>query len=349
MLLLGAGGNAGINFVKSLKLAAKDIFVIGCDLDKYNLVSCNSDKKILLPQQSEDEKIALLLSIIQAEKIDYLHAQPDPEVRFLLKHKSRFAKYIFNHNLEIWEKFANKLFCQKTWKEQLQLGFSSYPLINIQQEPALFEEIIHRNGKAWIRAIRGAGSRAALPVKTLAQATCWASYWVEMKGMSYDDFMVAEFLDGNEYAVQTFWVDGELIQSQARERLVYFFGSIMPSGQSSTPAVAKTVAEGDVYTTAYACIRAIDPRPHGIYCVDLKRNSNNEAVPMEVNYGRFFTTSNFFANLNVNTPFAVLDYFLNQKKHYAVEKVQEECYWIRGLDKLESLHKSNDFEDLKSA
>ncbi len=333
VLLLGAGGNAGINFIKSLRLGAKYIYVVGCDLDKYNLASCNSDKKILLKYDNEDEKVLKILDILQAENIDYLHAQPDSEVQFLLKHKDVFKKYIFNHSLDMWEKFANKLYCQQEWNKKLHLGFLSYPFSAIKTERKLFRRILKPSGKVWVRAIRGAGSRAALPVKTYEQALHWVQYWVEMKGLQEDDFMISEYLDGTEYAVQTLWIDGKVVQSQARERVVYFFGNLMPSGQSSTPAVAKTVDEKDVYRGTYDSIMTIDPKPHGIYCVDLKRNSQNKVIPMEVNYGRFFTTSNFFANIDVNTPQAVLDYFQNGKCIEAVEKIDTEYYWIRGLDK----------------
>ena len=48
ILLLGCGGNAGINFTKSIKLADSNIKIYGIDIDKYNLVSSNADYKFLL-------------------------------------------------------------------------------------------------------------------------------------------------------------------------------------------------------------------------------------------------------------------------------------------------------------
>ena len=339
VLLLGCGGNAGINYVKSLRMTSEKYYIVGCDLDVYNLVSSNCDKKILLSIDNMEEKKKNVLKIIKEEKIDYIHPQPDMEVKFLIENKVLYGKYTFNHDLDIWNKMADKLYCQHVWNKDLNLGFSSYSIKEVIKNPKLFDELIANSGKAWIRAIRGAGSKAALPIKTFDIAMSWAKYWVEMKGMSMDDFMLAEYLNGNEYAVQTFWIDGELIQSQARQRMVYFFHAIMPSGQSSTPAVAKIVNERDVYDTAYNAIKAIDKKPHGIYCVDLKRNSKNIVVPMEINYGRLFTTSDFFAKLGVNTPFAMVNYFMNKKKDFAVEKVKEEYIWIRGIDKEPFLYK----------
>jgi carbamoyl-phosphate synthase large subunit len=333
VLLLGAGGNAGINFVKALRLAFDDVYVVGLDRDRWNLVSSNADEQHLVTATTDDDKLRFVRDIAERAHVDFIHAQPDPEVRFLAAYREALAKWVFPHRLDLWERLADKLACQQIWSEKLALGFESAPLARLVDDPARFEALCAKTGKAWVRAVRGAGSRAALPVTTLAQAISWADYWVATRGMTYDDFMVAEFLPGREYAVQTFWTDGELVQSQARCRLVYFFGSLMPSGQSSTPAVAQIVDERDVYDAAYAAVRAIDPAPHGIYCVDLKRDANGRVVPMEVNYGRFFTTSDFFATVGVNTPAALVEYAKTGRRNVAIESVKDPYVWIRGLDK----------------
>jgi carbamoyl-phosphate synthase large subunit len=338
VLVLGAGGNAGINFVKSIKKGIEGVHVVGCDLDRWYLAACNSDEKVLITSRDPATKLEQLTRIVREHKIDFIHAQPDPEVRFLLEHASAFPGKLFDHSLASWQKFADKLACQKTWSDSLSLGFKGHALTELRDDPRLFDALIAGTGKAWFRAIRGAGSRAALPVTTLAQALSWADYWISSRGMQIEDFMVAEFLGGREYAVQTLWNKGELVHSQARCRLVYFFGSIMPSGQSSTPAVAETVDERDVYDAAYAAMRAIDPAPHGIYCADLKRNASNVVVPMEVNYGRFFTTSDFFASVGVNTPAALIDLFRGKTPAKAIESVKKGYVWIRGLDKEPYLH-----------
>ena len=145
--------------------------------------------------------------------------------------------------------------------------------------------------------------------------------------------MVSEYLPGAEYAVQTFWVEGQLVHSQARERVVHFFANVMPSEQSSTPAVARTVSEPDVYETAYKAIKAFEPDPHGIYCVDLRRNHEGLPFPTEINYGRFFTTSDFFATLGVNTPAAYIDYMTTGYWASLIETLTDDIYWLRGLDR----------------
>ncbi len=337
ILLLGAGGNAGMNFMRSIRAANAGYKFIGCDIDKYSLASADCESKYWLPQQSPAEKLDYLNKIILREEVNFVHAQPDREVEFLIRNATELLAPTFPHRLHLWELFSNKLRCQQIWRDVLNLSFECQFLTDVIKTPALFARLTRGSDKAWFRAISGAGSRAALPVSTVDQAIAWANYWVLNKGMRLEEFMLAEFLPGHEYAVQTFWVNGDLVESQARQRLVYFFGNIMPSGQSSTPAVAVTTNERDVYDTAYRAILAIDPTPHGVYCVDLKRNTADVVIPLEVNYGRFFTTSDFFAALGVNTPLNYLNYSLTGRLTYNIEPVKTKHFWLRGLDKVPQL------------
>jgi hypothetical protein len=334
ILVLGAGGNAGINFIKCLKKAQYPITVHGADMNKYYRLAGNADHWAKLDYSSDSAKLHSIHEYVERHEIKMIHAQPDTEVRFLLENKAEFPHLTFNHSLGAFNEFSNKLYCQTKWGPL----FKDYQVCSLEtamSDPDKFTGLVDcSNGHSvWFRAITGAGSRCALPVDTLEQAINWADYWVQKKGMRYSDFMLCEYLPGPEYAVQTFWVEGNLIQSQARERLVPFFGAIMPSGQTSTPAVAKTVNLRNVYDAAYKAITAIQPIPHGIYCVDLKTDSTGMVVPTEVNYGRFFTTSDFFARLDVNTPLA---YVYNHQYHTRIKRIEtitDEWFWIRGLDK----------------
>ena len=340
ILVLGAGGNAGLNVIKSFKKANPNTFIIGTDIDSYNLDIIPADRTLLLPFGNDSKKREILLNIIEEENIDYIHAQPDLEVQFLLENKDAFGPYTFPHNLDIWKQFRNKLHCQLTWDKTLGLNFKSLPLQSVIDDPTQFDTLKSSGQKkVWFRAISGAGSRASLPVYTVDQAINWAQYWIETKNYKIEDFMLCEFLPSNEYAVQTFWINEELIHSQARKRLVYFFGSVMPSGQSSTPAVAETIHDRNVYDTAYNAIKAIDPTPHGVYCIDMKENIHGKIIPMEVNYGRLFTTSDFFTALGMNTPHAMMDYVLNQHISKSIETVKEPYRWYRGIDREPFLNK----------
>lgn len=333
ILLLGAGGNAGINYVKSLKLT-NNFNIIGVDVNDYNLRACNSDVKILASRLDPLEKVKFINNLIQTYDISFIHAQPDVEVEFLCKFNHLLNTKTFNHSIDEWNIFNNKGLCQNAWKNKFNFDFTCIELCEIDDDVVTFDKI-RKNNKAWIRYNTGAGSRAALPIYTLEEGIFWAKYWSNNKGLKYKNFIVSDFLPGSEYAVQLFFIEGELIHSQARKRIEYIFEKIMPSGQSSTPAVAETISDIRVYNRAIESVKVISKKPHGIYSVDLKENYKGEIIPMEVNYGRFFTTSDFFSQLGVNTPaeytlFGVDNDYKPQKKN---NSIKEKRTWLRGLDR----------------
>lgn len=328
ILILGTGGNAGINFSRSLNLS-NDFELVGCDTDEY-FINHSVCKDNYLISKNKDEKINQLKRIINDHGITMIHAQPDPEVQFLLQNKEIFKNYIFDHNYETWKVFRNKYECQRIWNEKLNLNFEIAKFDSLTQLE--FDRLLKNNKRVWVRAIEGAGSKAALPVATYDQAKNWINYWIEFKGMSSSQFMICEYLPGREFAVQMLWNKGELIHSQARQRIRYIFEGIMPSGQSSTPSVAKTINEDSIYKMAEIFIKTIDSNPNGIYCIDMKENSNNLLIPTEVNYGRFFTTSYFFSVLGVNSPVDYVNLFLNKNVEKKINYIKDEYTCIRGID-----------------
>jgi carbamoyl-phosphate synthase large subunit len=187
----------------------------------------------------------------------------------------------------------------------------------------------------WLRATRGAGSRAALPVRNTKQADGWLDYWADHAGLSPADFMVSEFLPGTEFAWQSVWWHGRLVTSMARERVEYLFGSLMPSGQSSSPAVARTVNRADVNEVGTAAVRAVMPEPHGVFCVDLKSAADGTPRVTEINAGRFFTTSNFFAHAGLNMPAMYLRLATGEQPPSdlpAYDPLPANLYWVRMVD-----------------
>jgi carbamoyl-phosphate synthase large subunit len=200
--------------------------------------------------------------------------------------------------------------------------------------------------KFWLRAIEGAGSRAALPIPNWEFACMWINYWDTIKDVKWGEFMISEFLEEKEYAFQSIWKDGELITSQARERIEYLFGSRMPSGQSSSPTVARTVSNDQVNETSIAGIKALDNKPNGIYCVDLKENSQGIPCITEINAGRFFTTSIFFSIAGCNMPYMYIKSAFNETLPLVkkLNPLPEGLYWIRQIDMQERLVREDELD-----
>jgi carbamoyl-phosphate synthase large subunit len=194
--------------------------------------------------------------------------------------------------------------------------------------------ILQAREQAWVRAVRGAGARASLPVSSPDQAAAWVRYWIERRGLGYPDFMVSEFLPGREFAFQSVWLDGRVVTSAARERLEYVFGHLMPSGQSSSPSVARTIHRDDVNEIASRAVLAVDAEATGVFCVDLKEDESGRPLVTEINAGRFFTTSNFLAEAGANMPYTYVQLALGESVDGLprFDAVEPDLYWVRMID-----------------
>jgi carbamoyl-phosphate synthase large subunit len=347
ILVTGAGGSAASNFIDALLLASQNdpIAIVGADAKPYHLPLAKTERNYLVPRTDSPDYIAALNRIIDKERIEFIHAQPDPEVEIISRRRHEIAARTFLPPDETVALCANKMRLNQTMKRAGMAVPEAYFLECESDLPSAMQALFSRHEKVWLRAIRGAGARASLPVKALEHAQAWIDYWRVMRGLGYGDFMVSEFLPGKEFAFQSLWHEGRLVVSQARERVEYIFGHLTPSGQSSSPSVARTVHRNDVNAVATQAILAADPHPHGIFCVDLKENAAGQPLVTEINCGRFFTTSNFFAHAGVNFPHAYvrLAYGESIPSYPQYDAVPADLWWVRMVDMSFALVEGDDF------
>jgi carbamoyl-phosphate synthase large subunit len=334
ILVSGAGGSASANFVHSLRLAEEPFYVVGIDTSPYHLELAPVDARYLVPRADDPAYLSTLNELVAAERIDFLHAQPEGEVAFLARHRDEVQAGTFLPRTETIELCQDKARFADAVRAA---GLPSPEFAHVGSEDELSaatEQIVQTHEKAWVRAVRGAGARASLPVTTPEQAVSWMRYWVEVKGLEPRDFMVTQFLPGREFAFQSLWQEGRLVTSQARERVEYLFGSLVPSGQTSTPSVARTVRRADVNELAITAIRALDPKATGVFCADLKEDEHGVPLLTEINAGRFFTTSNFFAVAGLNMPYEYVRLGLGETPAGLPERdgLEEGLYWVRMID-----------------
>jgi carbamoyl-phosphate synthase large subunit len=359
VLVLGAGGAAGINFIKCLKMSGKKFFsgpeyyVVAADMNKYHVILPDYDEFEITSHCQREQYPEQLLTIIKRHNIDFVHAQPDVEVEELGKLRgvadAAGARTLLPNQGTIVT-CRNKL---KTY-EKLKLNKvpvpESYPIAEISEIPERFNRLLVGNFWVWVRAITGAGSRASLPAQTPEQMLNWVYYWISMKKMDVKQFMMCEFLPGPEYAWQSVWYHGKLVCSQARERLEYYLGNLSVTGQSSSPSVARTIHNSEVNKIAFNAVKAIDKDATGIFCVDLKTNMRGIPCVTEINAGRFFTTSNFFAELGCNMPdiYVNLGMGLNIDElmlHKKTDVCPKDKYWIRQPDCEPVMADGSEFND----
>lgn len=349
ILVTGAGGSAGINFIRSLRLSNETIYIVGTDISRYHLELSRADINYLVPSFDEPGYIDTINRIIEKEKIEFLHCQPDTELRVISENREKIKTRTFLPSKEAIRIALDKMkFNQHMEKNNIPVA-KSFLIIKPEDIKNAIKKLTSiGNEKMWVRATEGAGSKATLPVINYDQARMWIEYWDRMKDAKYGEFMMSEFLPGKEFAFQSIWKSGKLITSQARERIEYVFGNRMPSGQSSTPTVAKTVHRDDVNKIATEAIKALDKNANGIFCVDLKESKKGIPCVTEINVGRFFTTTLFFSEAGSNMPYYYIKMGFGEQlsdlpKYNALPK---DLYWIRQIDCGEKLVREGDWKSL---
>lgn len=336
ILVTGVGGSAANNFIKCLRMADK-FHIVGVDTSKYYIKLSSADVNYVI--NNPKRYLETLNEIIYLEDIHLVHPQPDPEVKFISDNRYHIDAAVVLPGMDVIN------VCQDKYLFNLFMEYYNVPVpktfrVSRERLRCLFKTV---NGKLWLRASKGAGSLAALPVTNQSQAEIWIDYWCT-KGLTWDDFIISEFLPGKEYAWQSLWQDGKLLTSAARTREAYLFQSRMPSGQSSTPTIARSVHNEKVNKICTKAVLSMDKEATGIFCIDLKENSKGTPCITEINAGRFFTTSNFFAEAGCNMPYYYILMALKQKlpKLKPYNAVKKDLYWIRQIDMDQKLVRKNE-------
>jgi carbamoyl-phosphate synthase large subunit len=351
ILVTGAGGPAGVNFLKSLKLDDQKRVLYGTDINKYHLQFANpwTEKMFLVPRADSKEYIPSINRIINKYDIDLLHPQPDVEVSVISENREKIDTLTFLPKKETVRCCQDKYLSSNIWKEKMFPSVRALEIRSDNLESDIEKAFNELGKKLWIRAKKGAGGTGSTPVENLETAINWIMYW-KSRGKGWE-FIAQEYLPGRNIAFQSIFNNGELICSQARERIEYIYPYLAPSGITGTPIVAKTIHNDTVNEMATQAILTIDSAATGIFCVDMKEDKNGMICPTEINAGRFFTTSYFFsyagkkydiplANMpSILTKLAFGEKIPNGPKYNILPK---NLYWIRHIDCSEHLVEEKD-------
>lgn len=333
VLITGAGGSAAANVVDALRRSDRAYRVIGADASPVRLHLSQADERCVIPHAASPDYGDALRWAVKHWDVDVVHAQPDPEVIALGRMREEVGAATFLPSQAALETAADKSAFARAMGAAGVAVPESAPFSDWESVRTATTDLLSRHERVWIRARVGAGARGSLPVRSADQAVGWIRWWESERQLSPADFMAAQMLPGREFAYQSIWQDGELVAGQARERVEYLYGHLTPHGQTSTPAVARTVDLVEVDDLACAAIRALDPDPLGVYCVDIKESADGRPMVTEVNAGRFFTTSNFFAAAGLNMPDMLVRAALGERlDRMARSPLPEGLYWIRMVD-----------------
>ena len=326
IIILGAGGSASTNYVRSLRLAPEKFYIIGVDCNKYYLQRAETNEKYLVPSADNPNYISALNNIIQKTGAEFIHAQNDAEVSAISQNRHLLECKTFLPSREIVIICQNKFFSACCWG---RTGSFEKPLtFLVRDEEDLLNAYQEIHGEMWIRDIKGAGGKGSLKTNSFDEALHWINY-----NRGWGHYTIAEYLSEKSTTFTSIWKDGILIAGQGRKRLYWELGPAFISGVSGATGGGATDNDPVVAEIAIKSVKAIDPEPNGIYSVDMTYGQDGLLYPTEINIGRFFTTHLFFAKAGFNMAYIYTKLGFGEKVSvYPINPLKEGLVWIRGMD-----------------
>lgn len=343
ILIAGAGGAPSEGVIYSLLKTGEDI-VIGMGSEPTDLALSAAKRKYYVPYANAPDYKAAMLKILTTEKPDLVHFQNDLEIYQASKLRADIqatGTKIFLPEHEVIDTCVHKY---KTYQAFIKNGVPvpRNLLINNEEDlRAAFQGLGDASGKIWLRASSiGGGGKGAIPTADFHLAKSWIDHF---KG--WGDFIAAEMLTPETITWLSIWYEGELIVAQTRERRGWTHGNRSISGVTGVTKVGVTSSKPQATEIAIAACKAVSPRPHGIFGIDMTYDRNGVPNPTEINISRFFTTVRFFTEAGLNLPAIFKDLGLYGKSPTLEQKINplpEGLMWLRGMDTIPRLMTADD-------
>ncbi|MBI3840820.1 MAG: hypothetical protein HY297_02520 [Thaumarchaeota archaeon] len=286
ILVTGAGGIAGVNFVRALRASKSGYHIAGTEFSRYYIELPDLDSRYHSPRHDSADFLARIVDIAKKEKADFIHPQPSSEALVLSEARGELPAPVFLPSPDVMKVGQDKLLTQE------KLILSSVPVAETRALSSL-DELEGAFGAlgapVWARARHGAGGRFSLLCQKPSEARSWIGLWVD-RGVPVDEFILQSYLPGRNIAWDSIWREGVLVTSYCRERIEYPFKHISPSGITGTPSVAKTVHDQRVNEASERAVRAITTKPDGAFSIDVKEDAAGRPCVTEVDSGKFHTT-----------------------------------------------------------
>jgi len=273
ILVTGSGSIGGVNFVRAIR-DLDNFYIIGTDYFPYHIKFNDLDEEFISPRHDSAKFIPLIKSLIENGKIEFIHPQPEAEAEVISRYRNQIGAKTYLPPPEVFEVCRDKY---KTAEILKPLGFIPKTTLYVDVKDRLME-IFKEMGPLWLRTRIGAGGRLSLLCKDHKDVETWVNLWVRRNKAKLGDFMMQEYLDGQDFAWDSLWYNGELVTSYSRQRLEYPFRHISPSGVTGTPIVSKIIHDERINKVGVKAVKKVDSHPHGFYCLDLKEEEDNKKV-----------------------------------------------------------------------
>lgn len=334
ILIAGAGGAPSEGVINSMLICEKKEDVIGMGSEPTDLVLSSANRKYFVPYANDPQYKDGLLKILKKEKPDLVHFQNDLEIFHASQlrddiHALGIKTYMPTH--DVIDTCVHKY---KTYVKLKSAGVKVPETVVLKNEEDLkkaMKDLGDEKGNVWLRASSiGGGGKGAAPTNSFEFAKGWINRY-----NGWGDFTASEMLTANTVTWLSIWHEGELVVAQTRIRKGWTHGNRTVSGVTGVTKVGQTFSDTTVDDISIKTVKAVDPKPHGIYGVDMTYDKNGVPNPTEINISRFFTTVLFFTEAGLNMPKIFKDIILYNEFPKLAKKINplpDGLLWLRGMD-----------------
>jgi hypothetical protein len=328
ILVTGAGGSPATNFVRSLRESPEPFCLIGVDCNRYHLQRAETDERHLVPEAGDPDYLPILRGLVAESGAELIYSQPDQEIRIISEHRAELGARTYLPDHATIEICQDKLESFRRWR---QAGLTVPETFLVREERDLGRAFEQFGAPVWLRAVVSpGGGKGSFRAGSPRAARAWLDFCD-----GWGTFTAAECLRPDSITWTALYRDGELVVAQGRKRLYWEFGNRAPSGVTGITGTGVTVSDPALDELALRAIAAIDPRPHGIFAVDLTYDRHGVPNPTEINIGRFFTTHLFFTRAGLNLPYLYAKLAFGeacQLPEPRLNPLPSGLAWVRGMD-----------------
>jgi hypothetical protein len=292
ILVTGAGGIGGVNFIRALRLAESQtrskVFIVGTEFNPFYMEFPDVDFRVGTPRHSDKEFLPTLIGLVRRFQLEFVHPHPSVEAKAVSENRRRFESLGARVYLPPPEEIMpDKLRMFRA------LCSSKVPVpktVHVRSEGDIDSAFREMGSPLWMRAMSGAGGRLGLRVASAKEAELWFKLNTLQGRADRGEFILQEYLPGRDIAFDSLWFGGRLVTSFVRERLEYPFKHISLSGITGTPSVSRIIHDEASNGVGISAVQAFNPKPHGFYSVDIKEDAGGHPKVTEVD-GKWHTTA----------------------------------------------------------
>lgn len=300
VLVTSAGSAPAIDLLRCLRQDSR-LEVTAGDADEVGraFAAPLCRRTVELPRADREPDAFVERIVALSAEVDFLFPGIDAEIAVLVARGARLACATALAPAAVLAVMFDKA---ETAARAANVGLSPRTY-RIASRGDLDEAFAREPDGVWLRPAKGTSGQGSLPARDADEAEAWMRLW-QRRGLA-GDWIAQELLTGRNLNWTAVYADGHRVATAAMQRLAYWLGILVPSGVTGQVRHAVTLSEARLDEAGDAAVRALDPRPHGIYSVDLREDGQGRPRLNEVNprpAGRPW----LYAQAGVNLPLAAL-------------------------------------------